>query len=210
MDFCTPTRKQLAELDAELGLHELAVEDALGPHQRPKLDHYARHLFLSCHAVHLDAARGCFVETEIDAFLNQRWLITVREGRRVPDRACAPALGPLARPRYPRDELLALRPARRRRRRLLRHHPSLRRLLRRGQRQHLLRAPPQPRRAAALVRHAPRQGPLPPPRRPPARSGQQPHAARARRRVRGAVHRDRCDGRVGAPRSERTRRRLNP
>ena len=32
---------ELHELAGELGLHELAVEDALGPHQRPKLDHYA-------------------------------------------------------------------------------------------------------------------------------------------------------------------------
>lgn len=79
VDFCTPTREQLAELDSELGLHELAVEDALGPHQRPKLDHYATHLFLSCHGVHVDLERGCLVETEIDAFLNERWLITVRK-----------------------------------------------------------------------------------------------------------------------------------
>ena len=35
------------ELAGELSLHEFAVEDALGPHQRPKLDRYATHLFLS-------------------------------------------------------------------------------------------------------------------------------------------------------------------
>lgn len=39
VDFCTPAPEQIRELDSELGLHELAVEDALGPHQRPKLDH---------------------------------------------------------------------------------------------------------------------------------------------------------------------------
>lgn len=79
VDFCRPTGEQLRELDTELGLHELAVEDALGAHQRPKLDHYATHLFLSCHAVHVDIERGCLVETEIDAFLNERWLVTVRK-----------------------------------------------------------------------------------------------------------------------------------
>jgi len=79
VDFCTPSMDQLHELDSELGLHELAIEDALGPHQRPKLDHYATHLFLSCHAVHVDVERGCLVETEIDAFVNERWLITVRK-----------------------------------------------------------------------------------------------------------------------------------
>ena len=40
VDFCGPSKEQLHELADELGLHELAVEDALGPHQRPKLDHY--------------------------------------------------------------------------------------------------------------------------------------------------------------------------
>ncbi len=64
---------------ASLGLHELAVEDALGPHQRPKLDHYATHLFLSCHAVRVDAERGELVDLEIDAFIGERWLVTVRK-----------------------------------------------------------------------------------------------------------------------------------
>ena len=82
VDFCVPTEAQLLALDSELGLHELAIEDALGPHQRPKLDHYADHLFLSCHAVRVDAERGSLDETEIDAFLNERWLITVRKDDR--------------------------------------------------------------------------------------------------------------------------------
>jgi magnesium transporter len=79
VDFCTPTESQLLELDSELGLHELAVEDALGPHQRPKLARYTNHLFLSCHAVRVNAEDGCLDETEIAAFINERWLITVRK-----------------------------------------------------------------------------------------------------------------------------------
>ena len=79
VDLCTPTMEQLHELNDELGLHELAVEDALGPHQRPKLDHYATHLFLSCHAVRVDLEQGRLAETEVDAFLNERWLVTVRK-----------------------------------------------------------------------------------------------------------------------------------
>jgi len=51
VDLCEPTEQDMHVLVEELGLHELAVEDALGPHQRPKVDHYATHLFLSCHAV---------------------------------------------------------------------------------------------------------------------------------------------------------------
>jgi magnesium transporter len=57
VDLMSPTLDELHLLADELGLHELAVEDALEPHQRPKLDHYASHLFLSVHAVQMDERR---------------------------------------------------------------------------------------------------------------------------------------------------------
>src|SRR5712691_152640 len=79
VDFFRPSKEQLDELADELSHHELAVEDALGPHQRPKLDRYATHLFLSCHAVRVDIEGGALDESEIDAFVNERWLITVRK-----------------------------------------------------------------------------------------------------------------------------------
>lgn len=79
VDFCDPSKELLYKLAEELGLHELAVEDALGPHERPKLDKYESHSFLSCHAVRVDTAEARLVETEIDAFINSRWLITVRK-----------------------------------------------------------------------------------------------------------------------------------
>src|SRR4051794_38993185 len=63
VDLCAPSKEQLHELAAELSLHELAVEDALSPHQRPKLDRYATHLFLSCHAVRIDVDSGTLAET---------------------------------------------------------------------------------------------------------------------------------------------------
>jgi magnesium transporter len=78
VDFCAPTGEQLNELADELGLHELAVEDALERDQRPKLDVYASHQFLSCHAVRVDAHGAGLDNTEIHAFINARWLITVR------------------------------------------------------------------------------------------------------------------------------------
>ena len=83
VDFCAPSKQQLHELANELGLHELAVEDALGPHQRPKLDHYESHLFLSCHSVRVNDEGG-LDETEIDAFVNHRWLVTVRKDEGFP------------------------------------------------------------------------------------------------------------------------------
>jgi len=84
VDLCAPTPEQLNELRDELGLHELAVEDALVPNQRPKLDRYATHLFLSCHAVRLDLEAGALEETEVDAFISKRWLVTVRESDAFP------------------------------------------------------------------------------------------------------------------------------
>ena len=79
VDVCNPTPEQMAELAEELGLHELAVEDALGRHQRPKVDHYPGHLFLACHSTRLNLDEGNLETTEIDAFINERWLITVRK-----------------------------------------------------------------------------------------------------------------------------------
>jgi magnesium transporter len=79
VDFCGPSEEELDELARELGLHELAVEDALGEHQRPKLDHYATHRFLTCHAVKVNADRGELEDDEVDAFINSRWIITVRK-----------------------------------------------------------------------------------------------------------------------------------
>jgi len=36
VDFCAPSKVEFDELAEQLDLHELAVEDAFGPHQRPK------------------------------------------------------------------------------------------------------------------------------------------------------------------------------
>jgi magnesium transporter len=66
-------------LRAEFGLHEVAVEDALFLHERPKLDRYRHHLLLACYAVHLDAATGELAMSEIAAFITPRALITVRK-----------------------------------------------------------------------------------------------------------------------------------
>lgn len=84
VDFSGPSIEQFHELVDELSLHELAVEDALRPHQRPKLDRYATHLFFTCHAVRVDTEAGALDETEISAFINERWLITVREDEEFP------------------------------------------------------------------------------------------------------------------------------
>jgi magnesium transporter len=83
LDLHQPSRHQLEELCVPLGLHELAVEDALEPHQRAKVDHYDTHVFLATQAVH--AADGAGLRTtEVDVFLGERWLVTVRKGDGLP------------------------------------------------------------------------------------------------------------------------------
>lgn len=75
---CPHEARELEALAGQLGLHELAVEDALEAHERPKLDHYDGHLFLSTHSVECSPDRSSVVVREIDAFVGERWLVTVR------------------------------------------------------------------------------------------------------------------------------------
>ena len=79
VDLSHPQVADLQLIASELGLHELAIEDAASTHQRPKLDHYETHRFLSCHAVRFEAATHELVETEIAVFVGDRWMITVRK-----------------------------------------------------------------------------------------------------------------------------------
>jgi magnesium transporter len=68
----------LSKIQAEFGLHELAVEDACSAHQRPKIEEYGDSLFLVLHTVILDQDCVNFGETHI--FVGKRFLVTVRHG----------------------------------------------------------------------------------------------------------------------------------
>ncbi|MEU1231089.1 magnesium and cobalt transport protein CorA [Streptomyces sp. NPDC005828] len=75
-----PTEEELLSLAAEFDLHELAVEDAMEAHQRPKLERYGDTLF-----VVLRAARYLDAPEEVDfgelhVFVGPDFLITVRHG----------------------------------------------------------------------------------------------------------------------------------
>jgi magnesium transporter len=78
LDLRRPTRDDLAVLIDEFGLHPLAVEDAGLEHQRPKLDRYRSHLFLTAYAAKLDIATGELTTSELSAFITPQALITVR------------------------------------------------------------------------------------------------------------------------------------
>jgi magnesium transporter len=68
----------LRKIQEEFGLHELAIEDALSAHQRPKLEEYGNSLFMVLHTAHLADACVEFGETHI--FMGPRFLVTVRHG----------------------------------------------------------------------------------------------------------------------------------
>src|SRR6266498_1564782 len=82
LDLCRPTAADFDMINEEFGLHELAVEDAVGESQRPKLDRYATHLFLSAYAVTLDAESTRLDVSEIAVFITDQALITVRKDDR--------------------------------------------------------------------------------------------------------------------------------
>jgi magnesium transporter len=81
-----PTEEEFASVAEEFELHELAVEDALEAHQRPKLERYGQTLFVVLRpARYLDDPEE--VEFgEIHVFVGEDFVITVRHGE-------APALG---------------------------------------------------------------------------------------------------------------------
>jgi magnesium transporter len=79
LDLCEPDQQDLAVVSEEFGLHPLAVEDAIQEHERPKLDRYQDHAFLTAYAVSLDPATGRLQKSELAAFITPRALITVRK-----------------------------------------------------------------------------------------------------------------------------------
>jgi magnesium transporter len=79
LDMCAPTAEDLAAISEELGLHPLAVEDAVHEHQRAKLDRYDTHAFITAYAVRLDTGTGELVTSELAAFVTAQAVVTVRK-----------------------------------------------------------------------------------------------------------------------------------
>jgi magnesium transporter len=98
-----PAEAQLLAVAEEFGLHELAVEDAIVAHQRPKLERYGDTLFAVLRAArYLDEAEE--VEFgEIHLFVGADFVLTVRHGQ-------APDLAAVRRRMEGDPELLRLGP----------------------------------------------------------------------------------------------------
>ncbi|MFL6252240.1 MAG: magnesium and cobalt transport protein CorA [Actinomycetes bacterium] len=98
-----PAETQLLAVAEEFGLHELAVEDAIVAHQRPKLERYGDTLFVVLRAArYLDEVEE--VEFgEIHLFVGSNFVLTVRHGH-------APDLAAVRRRMESDPELLRLGP----------------------------------------------------------------------------------------------------
>ncbi|MDP9882579.1 magnesium transporter [Sinomonas atrocyanea] len=77
IDYESPTEDDLGAMETILGLHRLAVEDALHDHQRPKLDRYRTHLFLAAYEATLAPGVNEVAVSEVKAFITRRALVTV-------------------------------------------------------------------------------------------------------------------------------------
>jgi magnesium transporter len=79
LDLRRPSHDDLMVLSDEFGLHPLAVEDAGYERQRPKLDRYRTHLFMTVHGARLDTESGQLRISEVAAFVTKQALVTVRK-----------------------------------------------------------------------------------------------------------------------------------
>ena len=72
---------ELAQMQEEFGLHDLAVEDARHGHQRPKVEEYDDVVFVVAHTLELDALDQLQVG-EIDIFAGRNFVLSVRNRSR--------------------------------------------------------------------------------------------------------------------------------
>jgi len=71
-----PEPAELLEMQAEFQLHELAVEDAMGGHQRPKIEEYGDSIFTVLKVPQLE---GTEIELgEVDLFVGRNYVLSVR------------------------------------------------------------------------------------------------------------------------------------
>ena len=77
VDFTDPSAADLEQLQEELGIHALAVEDAVESGQRPKLDRYRDSLFLVVYDAHGPGKDGDLVTHEVKAFVTRHALVTI-------------------------------------------------------------------------------------------------------------------------------------
>jgi magnesium transporter len=94
-----PSGEEFSSVAREFDLHELACEDAVKAHQRPKLERYGDTLFLVLRPARYIDETESVVFGEVAIFVGPQFVITVRHGD-------APALGAVRRRLEGRPDLL--------------------------------------------------------------------------------------------------------
>jgi magnesium transporter len=76
-----PSNELLRRVQAQLSLHDLAIEDAGKAHQRPKLEQYGDALFVVARTAQIVGGRIAFGETHL--FVGRGYVVSVRHGASV-------------------------------------------------------------------------------------------------------------------------------
>ncbi|MFL6205256.1 MAG: magnesium and cobalt transport protein CorA [Acidimicrobiales bacterium] len=76
-----PSHDEFEAVRAEFGLHELAVEDAISAHQRPKLELYDGDLFVVLKTARYDDVSETVEFAELQLFIGANYVVTVRHGQ---------------------------------------------------------------------------------------------------------------------------------
>ena len=80
MGLHDPSPTEFDAVRAEFGLHELAVEDAIAAHQRPKLEVYDEDVFVVLKTARYDEPTESVQFAELQLFVGANYVVTVRHG----------------------------------------------------------------------------------------------------------------------------------
>jgi magnesium transporter len=78
IDLYQPTREEFDSVAGELGLHQLAVQEGLKVHQRPKIERYGETLFVVLKAARYVEEKETVEFGEVHAFVGSDFVITIR------------------------------------------------------------------------------------------------------------------------------------
>jgi magnesium transporter len=78
VELNSPDSTTVSRQGEQFGLHELALEDAISTHQRPKLEEYGEHLFIAVRTVQRWEGRLELGETHL--FAGRNFVIAIRHG----------------------------------------------------------------------------------------------------------------------------------
>ncbi len=76
VELRAPDTATIERLGDELGLHALALEDAISTHQRPKLEEYDRHVFIAARTVQMWESHMEMGETHL--FVGGNYVVAIR------------------------------------------------------------------------------------------------------------------------------------